>query len=258
MGLLNEKYINQYEELHNSKEDFGTSSLSFIEEICFIINIYKPKTILDYGCGKGVLADKLQEIYKNKKIYKYDPAIKEYSKIPVNKVDMVINTDVLEHIPEQDIPNILEHISSICRFAYFNLHHAKAQNILPNGENAHCTVKDPDWYDNIIGKYFKNITHLSSRNSYNTVVITKKLNKKNKKKYYEIIDKPINYDLNIIRKSYIKFLGVKLFEYKLLSSRDLTIKILNIPVFKRKIKNNFTRFYILGIYCVKYANFLKK
>ena len=38
-----------------------------------------------------------------KKIHLYDPGVEEYSIYPKNKHDGVICTDVLEHIPEDDI-----------------------------------------------------------------------------------------------------------------------------------------------------------
>ena len=43
---------------------------------------------------------------------RYDPAIPELSTIPIERADFIVNTDVLEHIPEQDIGDVLEHISA--------------------------------------------------------------------------------------------------------------------------------------------------
>lgn len=38
---------------------------------------------------------------------------------------MIINTDVLEHIPKSDIADVLNHIKSLSNNVFFCLHHAK-------------------------------------------------------------------------------------------------------------------------------------
>ena len=82
--------------------------------------------------------------------------IKEFSVIPNNHCDMVINTDVLEHIPKNDIADVLNHIKSLSNNIFFCLHHGKAYTILPNGENAHITVEPKEWYHSLMKKYFDN------------------------------------------------------------------------------------------------------
>jgi len=156
-------YIEQYKQIHAQTTWFGSGACIYIEELCLIIDFLKPKSVLDYGCGKGCLVDALKKLYPEISFYKYDPAIEEISVLPVKKVDLVINTDVLEHIPEEYLESVVEEIASLSENAFFALHHALACTILPNNENAHCTVKPPIWYYNMFSKYYKTPYPLKGR-----------------------------------------------------------------------------------------------
>ena len=157
------KYLNEYITLHEKNQDYGASSIQYFDEVCVIIDFLKPKTVLDYGMGKGALLKVLMRRYPDVKFYGYDPAIEGHDVLPIAKADLVINTDVLEHIPEEELPEVINQISKISQNAFFVLNHALAKTILPNGDNAHCTVKPPIWYYNLFSKFFKNPYPLKSR-----------------------------------------------------------------------------------------------
>lgn len=53
--------IKQYKELHAKSENYGTSSIAYLREVCLCIDYLKPKIVLDYGCGKGILFKALQK-----------------------------------------------------------------------------------------------------------------------------------------------------------------------------------------------------
>ena len=127
-------YIKQYKILHSQQESYGSSSNIYFSEVCLMIDYLKPNSILGFGCGKGILANLISNKYSNIKVFKYDPAIEEYSTIPKEKIDFIINTDVLKHIPEQFLPEVLETISSLSSKVFFGLYHAPAAIILPNGK----------------------------------------------------------------------------------------------------------------------------
>lgn len=181
-------YIEQYQMLHQKELDYGISGSNYYEIACLIIDYLKPKTVLDYGCGKAILITQLAKKYPDIKFYGYDPAISERSTLPIDKADLVINTDVLEHIPEDVLPSVVERISKISDKCFFGIHHALAYTFLPNGENAHCTVKPVFWYYHLFESYFKNITYLRGRESYLSTFITFPLLPEVIKKYEEITD----------------------------------------------------------------------
>ena len=137
-----------------------------------IIEFLKPKRILDYGCGKGNLVKALANKYPSIKVYGYDPAVEEFEKMPVDKVDLVICTDVLEHIPENELPDTVARIASLSENVFFHLHHAKAVAVLPNGENAHCTIYSPKQYADLLKKFFPTLNFLTGLNNVTSTCIT--------------------------------------------------------------------------------------
>jgi hypothetical protein len=81
----------------------------------------------------------------------YDPAYAPFNVLPDKKFDGVISTDVLEHCPEEDIPWILDEMFGYAtRFVFANVACYPAKKRLPNGENAHCTIRTPEWWGRIL------------------------------------------------------------------------------------------------------------
>lgn len=136
---------------------------------CFI-DFLQPKTILDYGCGKGMFVKLLKNKYPLSAVDGYDPAIPGRNKLMMKKADFLVCTDVLEHVPEEDLPAVVEKIASISGNCFLGLHHGEG-DILPNGENAHCTIKPVFWYYELLRRYFPNITCLPI-DSVRSIVVT--------------------------------------------------------------------------------------
>jgi hypothetical protein len=78
----------------------------------------------------------------------YDPCYEPDRKLPVGKFRGMIPTDALEHCPEQDMPWIVHNIIGYATgVAFAKVACYPARKRLPNGENAHCTVKLVDCSD---------------------------------------------------------------------------------------------------------------
>lgn len=163
MGITNKKLISQYKEIHKTQK-YGFTSFNLSQDIIPSIVELEAMSVLDYGCGQSLLYQRMQ-INNEILIERYDPSIVEISTVPTRTFDLVINTDVLEHIPEKDITDVIGHIQSLGKHCYFNIHTGPAKVILPSGENAHCTIKEPDWWLEKIQEFFPDarITEVEGR-----------------------------------------------------------------------------------------------
>ncbi len=166
------KYIKEYETLHALNTNYGTRSMIYLKAISLVIDYLSPKSILDFGCGKGVLIDKIAQKYPNIQCYGYDPAVEEIKVLTTNNVDLVICTDVLEHIPESELDDALANISKLSKNAFFMIDHALAGATLPNGENAHCTVKPYEWYYDLLKNYYETPYPLNGAKPEHSAMIT--------------------------------------------------------------------------------------
>ena len=106
------------------------------------------RSFLDFGCGKGNLIDALkQQPALSVDFFGYDPAVPEFEGKPVNKVDMLVTTDVLEHIRKEELSGVFnEMLAFNPQIMYHVVCCAKARTILPDGTNAHKTVEGPCWW----------------------------------------------------------------------------------------------------------------
>ena len=110
------------------------------------------KSLLDYGCGKA------QHHPEDWNAYKYDPAYPKYDKKPEagRKFDLVICIDVLEHIPQADLPRIIKEIFDYSgKYVFATAATSKAGKTLPNGMNAHATVQPEEWWNELFAQYYE-------------------------------------------------------------------------------------------------------
>lgn len=152
MPIIDLELVKQYKMLHNS-ECYGVSGAFFYDVILECILCLQPKSILDYGCGQNGMHEQVsvQDVCFDG----YDPAIDKLSVIMKSKYDFVINTDVLEHIPEDDIDDVLSHIQGLSSNVFFNISTRPAKKLLPNGQNAHCTVWESEKWFRMIRRHFR-------------------------------------------------------------------------------------------------------
>lgn len=176
-------YIKQYELLYKIKKNYGKTSIKLYDMLKKIINDLNILSVLDYGCGKSKLLDLIKKD-KKIKIYRYDPAIKKYSKLTKNKTDLVICTDVLQHVPLYDLDRVLKEIKSKGIYILFYIKCTNHKTKLPNGTYANCTVCDKKWWLEKLSNYFYDIKEIKISDLTSVCFIMKGEN-------------IMNYDINI-------------------------------------------------------------
>ena len=163
------KYKEAYQQLHSDKSVFrGHSLKAYLPEIGTLIRDGSLKSVLDYGCGKAELhaTHSLAEMWRLDVLDKYDPGVVELSEPPSATYDLVFCIDVMEHIEPDDVDEVLRHIHSLTKkVAFFSISIRPASKTLPDGTNAHKTVRPEKWWRvrlNEIFQYKLAIAHFTT------------------------------------------------------------------------------------------------
>lgn len=149
---MNGSMIHQYRELHKQK-NYGCGGFTSKDSalITRLMGNFAPESVIDYGCGQSVTA---AETFRWAAVKFYDPAIPSLDILPDRKFDLGCCTDVLEHVPEAELPEVFAEMRTLTGKWLMIIHTGKAAQILPNGENAHCTVRPVFWWQERIDAAF--------------------------------------------------------------------------------------------------------
>jgi hypothetical protein len=146
-----ESLISQYKELHRNSH-YGATSVKGAAWILPHIQLLRPGTVIDYGCGQSTLADMIGDL--GVAATRYDPAIPAYSAKPKILLDLLVTVDVLEHIPEPELDEVMCEMVSMARNAIIVATTHPARTILPSGENAHATIKPAEWWRDRLAAHY--------------------------------------------------------------------------------------------------------
>ena len=147
--LISEEYRQQNRTLHETNPNYGTSGRKYAGTVKSFADAMQTTDILDYGCGKGTLKDTL-----GWEIREYDPAIPGKEAKP-EPADIVVCTDVLEHIEPDAIGDVLSDLARLTkRLAVVTVATVPAKKHLPDGRNAHILLKPFEWWARELGERF--------------------------------------------------------------------------------------------------------
>lgn len=147
--LISDQYKELNWKLHQDNPMYGMGGSKHADTIIKLSKQLNTTSILDFGCGKGMLAKSLPF-----PIWEYDPAIPEKSALP-KPADIVVATDVLEHIEPDKLNIVLTELKLLIKqIGYFVISTRKASKKYANGENAHLIVNGKDWWEKKLSKYF--------------------------------------------------------------------------------------------------------
>ena len=149
-----------YRLTHEQHPDYfaGYSIMEYVFDIGQLIKYSNITTAIDYGCGKARAwkNNNLKALWKLQDIQLYDPGVEEYAIKPYTPRDLVICTDVMEHVPEHLVDEVLADICRLAKKAVFlNISTRPASKLLVDGSNAHATVKPAAWWQAKINKLDK-------------------------------------------------------------------------------------------------------
>ena len=106
-------WIEQYKQYHAEQTTNypGNNLKPQLRHIVDLVKDTKSETLLDYVCGKGLQYTKWKH-HKELGVMPtlYDPAVPEHDQLPDGTFHGVYSTDVMEHIPKEQLPETFENI----------------------------------------------------------------------------------------------------------------------------------------------------
>lgn len=164
---ISEDYKEQNRLLHEQRADYGKRGHRHLRNVKKLMAQHRCQSILDYGCGKATLS-------KHLSCQNYDPGIPEYD-IPPSPADLVVCTDVLEHIEPELLENVLKHLKGLAqKVGYFVIatrpDHSKT---LPDGTNPHKIVENREWWGRRLRNYFTILKVKGSEGESTFIVLPK-------------------------------------------------------------------------------------
>tara|TARA_R100000742_G_C4249418_1_gene67910 strand:+ start:138 stop:845 length:708 start_codon:yes stop_codon:yes gene_type:complete len=204
-----EELLKEYELMHDTSDQMfnGRSVASFVDVIQHVLKENNCKTLLDYGSGKGLLYTKdydkvqidnptskpLPELWDINEYTLYDPGYPEHNKLPIGKFDSVICTDVLEHVPEEDLGWVTDELIDYAKKVLFlNIACLPALKKFRDGTNVHVSIFRPEEWATFLASRLKN-----SRNVDLNIILyaDHKVDEKLKRRAYKITHFPTIFQL---------------------------------------------------------------
>jgi hypothetical protein len=166
--LISDAYRNINALCHQEIAEYGSFGARHAPGVKDLLKRYDCATILDYGCGKRALQTALGFPIAN-----YDPAIPGLD--VAHPADLVVCTDVLEHVEPEKIEAVLRHIASLARKAVFiEISTALSTKRLPDGRNMHLTVEPPEWWRKRVEGHFTIVEQAESDRQFLCICLPKK------------------------------------------------------------------------------------
>lgn len=152
--------ISRYRAMAATGEQFfGLSVLQHVASIQKLARSVGAKSMLDYGCGRGDAYRSPHKLHRHLGISRhnvklYDPAFPQHDKPPKGRWDLVVSSDVLEHVPAEDVEPFLRKIFGHAgKAVWISVCCRPAKKCFPGTEtNLHVTIRPYLWWHEAVSR----------------------------------------------------------------------------------------------------------
>jgi hypothetical protein len=154
-ALISAGYLADQVWLHRQPRGYGGKGAKWAAAVGRLAAESACGSILDYGCGEGSLGTALRAAPLGLEVREYDPAMPGKDQLPA-PADLVVCTDVLEHVEPAKLDAVLEHLAGLTRICCLAVIATRpASKVLKDGRNAHLTVESAAWWTARLDSYFR-------------------------------------------------------------------------------------------------------
>ncbi len=161
--------------LHAAAPEYGAQGGRWLALVQALAERHQAASILDYGCGKNSLLTALAPRLPATRLAAYDPALPQYAAAP-EPADLVVCTDVLEHIEPDALEAVLADLRRLAlKAAFLVVSTRPARRILADGRNAHLIQQPPEWWLPRLWPHFQVLSfrlssHLEPEDEFQAIV----------------------------------------------------------------------------------------
>jgi hypothetical protein len=146
IDLISPQYCELQRELHARPNGYGGKGDKWAQAVRDLVAQFDCRSVLDYGCGEGTLKKALADLETFIRIDEWDPAVPGKETWP-RFADLVVCTDMLEHVEPERLTTVLAHIKVLARKAVFVVIATRPSNkTMADGRNAHLILEDDVWW----------------------------------------------------------------------------------------------------------------
>lgn len=156
VNLISPEYRILQADYHKECDHWGSSGQHWATDVLDFIIKNSALSVIDYGCGKNTLYETVKnDIPEDVSWCSYDPCVEAFDAEPPVS-DLVISTDVLEHVEPELVENVLDDIAAKCTTgAFLVIFTHPAKHLLPDGSNCHKICKGEGYWRPLLEERFK-------------------------------------------------------------------------------------------------------
>ena len=131
----------------------GMSIMQHADDIGKFIRAVGAESMLDWGCGGAAAYDSPHKLWHHwgfdrHDVVLYDPSFKKFDTVPTRKADIVVCSDVLEHIVGKEVDAFIANLFARANKAVWaSVCCREAKKTFPNSTiNLHVTIKPYSWW----------------------------------------------------------------------------------------------------------------
>lgn len=148
---ISDEYKAVVTQIHKD-HDWGAGAIrNFGDEIeKYLKRRGKIRTVLDYGSGQGMMEKHILSTVTDREFIwtNYDPGQPGIDKRINQDYDLIISSDVLEHVEPEEIDETIAWMHKWGRSQYHHIAASTTGLWLPDGRNAHLIIEGLEWWAN--------------------------------------------------------------------------------------------------------------